>query len=199
MRRVYDRLGLRDLVICYGMTETSPVSVMTAPSDPLAQRCASVGRVMPHTAVRITDPADPSRVLPLGTPGELLPWVLAALVVMPSGLLLSRLPATSRLAEQALVEAVVVAGLAMLVVSVYLVVIIGLARSPVGPEREVLVASVVAALAEQEPTRVADEVAAIDASLAQRARRCFVGFGTCSISDPVTGLLELGLIQESTP
>jgi acyl-CoA synthetase (AMP-forming)/AMP-acid ligase II len=71
MRRVYDRLGLRDLVICYGMTETSPVSVMTAPSDPFAQRCASVGRVMPHTAVRVTDPADPSRVLPLGTPGEL--------------------------------------------------------------------------------------------------------------------------------
>jgi signal transduction histidine kinase len=82
----------------------------------------------------------------LGTPGELLPWVLAALVVMPAGLLLSQLPATSRLAEQALVEAVVVAGLAMLVVAVYLVVIIGLARSPVGPEREVLVASVVAAL-----------------------------------------------------
>lgn len=71
METIYARLGLEDLVICYGMTETSPVSCMTAPADPFAQRTSSVGRPMPHTAVKIVDPADRSRVLPLGTRGEL--------------------------------------------------------------------------------------------------------------------------------
>ncbi|KJZ75218.1 hypothetical protein HIM_05412 [Hirsutella minnesotensis 3608] len=71
MRRVCARLGLEDLVICYGMTETSPVSCMTAPSDPLAKRTGSVGRPMPHTAVKIVDPADRSVVVPLGERGEL--------------------------------------------------------------------------------------------------------------------------------
>lgn len=71
MRRLYDTLGLRDLVICYGMTETSPVSCMTAPSDPFAKRTASVGRAMPHTMVKVVDPADRSRVLPVGERGEL--------------------------------------------------------------------------------------------------------------------------------
>lgn len=71
MRKLYDALGLRDLVICYGMTETSPVSCMTAPSDPFVKRTASVGRAMPHTKVKVVDPADRSRVLPIGERGEL--------------------------------------------------------------------------------------------------------------------------------
>ncbi|KAI8624910.1 acetyl-CoA synthetase-like protein [Xylariaceae sp. FL1651] len=71
MRRLFDVLGLRDLVICYGMTETSPVSCMTTPRDPFAQRTRSVGRTMPHTAVKIVSPADRARVLPRGERGEL--------------------------------------------------------------------------------------------------------------------------------
>lgn len=71
MRKVYEVLGLRDLVICYGMTETSPVSAMTAPGDPFEKRTQSVGRVMPHTKVKIVDPLDRSRVLPVGERGEL--------------------------------------------------------------------------------------------------------------------------------
>lgn len=71
MRKLYDTLGLHDLVICYGMTETSPVSCMTAPDDPFEKRTASVGRVMPHTAVKVVDPMDRSRVLPTGEKGEL--------------------------------------------------------------------------------------------------------------------------------
>ncbi|TPX10589.1 uncharacterized protein E0L32_008475 [Thyridium curvatum] len=71
MRRLFEAMGLRDLVICYGMTETSPVSCMTAPADPLGRRTGSVGRAMPHTAVKVVDPADRSRVLPLGERGEL--------------------------------------------------------------------------------------------------------------------------------
>lgn len=71
MRRLYATLGLNDLVICYGMTETSPVSCMTAPSDPFHQRTSSVGRPLPHTAVKIVDPRDRSVVLPVGERGEL--------------------------------------------------------------------------------------------------------------------------------
>ncbi|KAI0521022.1 hypothetical protein F5B22DRAFT_634860 [Xylaria bambusicola] len=71
MRRLFDNLGLRDLVICYGMTETSPVSCMTTPHDPFEKRTQSIGRVMPHTAVKIVAPGDRSRILPRGEKGEL--------------------------------------------------------------------------------------------------------------------------------
>ncbi|KAL1847395.1 hypothetical protein Daus18300_013949 [Diaporthe australafricana] len=71
MRKLYDRLGLSELVICYGMTETSPVSCMTAPGDPLDKRTSTIGKVMPHTLVKIVDPADRSRILPIGERGEL--------------------------------------------------------------------------------------------------------------------------------
>ncbi|KAI0458151.1 hypothetical protein F5B21DRAFT_42068 [Xylaria acuta] len=71
MRRLFDVLGLRDLVICYGMTETSPVSCMTSPRDTFEQRTRSVGRVMPHTAVKIVSPTDRDEILPRGEKGEL--------------------------------------------------------------------------------------------------------------------------------
>ncbi|KAG7141161.1 putative acyl-CoA synthetase YngI like protein [Verticillium longisporum] len=71
MRRLYATLGLRDLVICYGQTETSPVSCMTQPDDPLGLRTTTVGRAMPHTAVKVVDPLDRSRILPRGEKGEL--------------------------------------------------------------------------------------------------------------------------------
>ncbi|KAJ4386306.1 hypothetical protein N0V93_009199 [Gnomoniopsis smithogilvyi] len=71
MRKLYEKLGLSDLVICYGMTETSPVSCMTAPTDPLDKRTSSIGRVMPHTRVKIVDPTNRSKVVPIGQRGEL--------------------------------------------------------------------------------------------------------------------------------
>ncbi|KAK3330597.1 acetyl-CoA synthetase-like protein [Apodospora peruviana] len=71
MRRLYRTLGLNELVICYGMTETSPVSCMTAPHDPFDKRTGSVGRVMPHTKVKVVDPTDRTKVLPVGERGEL--------------------------------------------------------------------------------------------------------------------------------
>ncbi|KAK3335448.1 hypothetical protein B0T19DRAFT_377317 [Cercophora scortea] len=71
MRRLYDTLGLRDLVICYGMTETSPVSLMTSPTDPFDKRTGSIGRPMPHTSVKVVDPSNRKRVLPIGSRGEL--------------------------------------------------------------------------------------------------------------------------------
>lgn len=71
MRKIYERIGLQDLVICYGMTETSPVNCMTQPSDSLALRCATVGTAMPHTSVKIVDPLDRTRIVPVGERGEL--------------------------------------------------------------------------------------------------------------------------------
>ncbi|KAF4882918.1 Acyl-CoA ligase SID4 [Colletotrichum fructicola] len=71
MRRLYETVGLEELVICYGMTETSPVSCMTAPGDPFEKRTGSVGRVMPHTKVKIVDPGDRGRVVERGERGEL--------------------------------------------------------------------------------------------------------------------------------
>ncbi|KAF4460259.1 long-chain fatty-acid- ligase [Fusarium albosuccineum] len=71
MRKLYKTLGLEDLVICYGMTETAPVSCMTSPSDPFEKRTSSVGRVMPHTGLKIVDPNDHSKIMPTGSRGEL--------------------------------------------------------------------------------------------------------------------------------
>ncbi|KAI6784256.1 putative acyl-CoA synthetase-like protein [Emericellopsis cladophorae] len=71
MEKVQSKLGLQDLVICYGMTETSPVSCMTKPSDPFTYRTTSVGTVMPHTGVKIVSPTDRDTILPIGEKGEL--------------------------------------------------------------------------------------------------------------------------------
>ncbi|KAK4192449.1 putative short-chain-fatty-acid--CoA ligase [Podospora australis] len=71
MLRLYDKLGLEELVICYGMTETSPVSCMTTPHDPFIKRTTTVGRVMPHTTVKVVDPLDNTKIVPRGERGEL--------------------------------------------------------------------------------------------------------------------------------
>jgi signal transduction histidine kinase len=79
-------------------------------------------------------------------PDRPLPWLVGALLLVPCGVVLGKLPGTARVAERALVEAVVASGLAGLVVAVYVVVVIGLGRRPVGDERDVLASSFVAAL-----------------------------------------------------
>ncbi|KAI0149519.1 hypothetical protein GGR57DRAFT_473643 [Xylariaceae sp. FL1272] len=71
MLKLFEKMGLKDLTICYGMTETSPVSCMVAPHDTFTQRTSTVGRVMPHTAVKIVSPTDRSVILPRGECGEL--------------------------------------------------------------------------------------------------------------------------------
>ncbi|KAI9649376.1 hypothetical protein NHQ30_001951 [Ciborinia camelliae] len=71
MEKLHRQLNLTGLTICYGMTETSPVSCMTTPTDPMEKRLDSVGRVLPHVSARIISPSDPHRTLPLGQRGEL--------------------------------------------------------------------------------------------------------------------------------
>ncbi|HYZ37561.1 MAG TPA: AMP-binding protein [Pseudonocardiaceae bacterium] len=70
MKQVVDRLGMTEVTICYGMTETSPVSTQTRADDTLERRVSTVGRVHPHLEVKIIDP-DTGLTVPRGTPGEL--------------------------------------------------------------------------------------------------------------------------------
>jgi fatty-acyl-CoA synthase len=69
MRQVIDRMHMGEVTICYGMTETSPVSTMTGAHDNLEQRTSTVGSVMPHVEIRVADP-DSGKTLPRGAPGE---------------------------------------------------------------------------------------------------------------------------------
>ncbi|PQE14634.1 hypothetical protein CJF31_00007730 [Rutstroemia sp. NJR-2017a BVV2] len=71
MEKLHQELNLTGLTICYGMTETSPVSCMTTPDDPMAKRLDSVGRVLPHVSAKIVAPGAPERILPVGEKGEL--------------------------------------------------------------------------------------------------------------------------------
>jgi fatty-acyl-CoA synthase len=70
MKRVIAEMHMDEVAICYGMTETSPVSTQTRADDDLERRTATVGRAMPHLEVKVIDPVDGTVVAP-GTPGEL--------------------------------------------------------------------------------------------------------------------------------
>jgi fatty-acyl-CoA synthase len=69
MRRVMERMNVREITIAYGMTETSPVSFMSDVDDPIDRRVATVGRIHPHLEVKIID--SEGRIVPRGTRGEL--------------------------------------------------------------------------------------------------------------------------------
>jgi fatty-acyl-CoA synthase len=63
-------MHLPEITICYGMTETSPVSTQSDVDDPVEKRVATVGRIHPHVEVKIVDPAT-GGVVPRGAAGEL--------------------------------------------------------------------------------------------------------------------------------
>jgi fatty-acyl-CoA synthase len=69
MRRVVDEMHMSQLTICYGMTETSPVSFQSDAEDPFEKRVTTVGRIHPHIQAKIVDTE--GRVVPLGSSGEL--------------------------------------------------------------------------------------------------------------------------------
>jgi len=70
MKQVIDRMGMTEVSICYGMTETSPVSIQTRSDDSIDLRVATVGRVHPHLEIKIVDP-ETGVTVPQGTAGEL--------------------------------------------------------------------------------------------------------------------------------
>jgi fatty-acyl-CoA synthase len=69
MRRCISDMNMAEVTICYGMTETSPVSFQSRPDDPIERRVSTVGRVHPHVENKVVDPAT-GAVVPPGTPGE---------------------------------------------------------------------------------------------------------------------------------
>jgi fatty-acyl-CoA synthase len=70
MKRAVGNMHLSEITIAYGMTETSPVSFQSSTEDPLERRVSTVGRIAPHVEVKIVDLN--GRIVPTGTPGELL-------------------------------------------------------------------------------------------------------------------------------
>ncbi|CRZ18698.1 AMP-binding protein [Mycolicibacterium neworleansense] len=69
MKRVVADMHMAEVAICYGMTETSPVSCQTLVDDDLERRTATIGRAHPHIEVKIVDP-DTGETVERGQPGE---------------------------------------------------------------------------------------------------------------------------------
>jgi fatty-acyl-CoA synthase len=69
MKRVIGEMNISEITICYGMTETSPVSFQSSIDDPLERRVSTVGRIHPHLEVKIIDLE--GRIVPRGQRGEL--------------------------------------------------------------------------------------------------------------------------------
>ncbi len=69
MEKVNTQMNMKQVTICYGMTETSPVSFQSFVDDPIDKRCATVGRVHPHLEVKIVD--NSGDIVPVGKQGEL--------------------------------------------------------------------------------------------------------------------------------
>ncbi|HKU13328.1 MAG TPA: AMP-binding protein [Steroidobacteraceae bacterium] len=70
MKRVIADMHMQEVTICYGMTETSPVSFQSCRDDTIERRVSTVGTIHPHLEVKIVD--TDGRVTPLGERGELL-------------------------------------------------------------------------------------------------------------------------------
>jgi len=70
MKRVVSEMHMEEVEICYGMTETAPVSTQTRTDDDMERRVSTVGRVHPHVEIKVIDP-ETGIVLPRGQHGEL--------------------------------------------------------------------------------------------------------------------------------
>ena len=70
MKHCIEDMHMAEVSICYGMTETSPVSTQTRADDDLERRTASIGRVHPHVEIKVADP-DTGKTVERGEPGEL--------------------------------------------------------------------------------------------------------------------------------
>ncbi|GFM36589.1 AMP-binding protein [Desulfovibrio psychrotolerans] len=71
MRKVIDKMNMREITICYGLTEASPVMTQTLPHDSFERRTQSVGKNMPGIEVKIVDP-DTGLECPPNTQGEVV-------------------------------------------------------------------------------------------------------------------------------
>eukprot|EP00794_Sanderia_malayensis_P008975 gene8975-9933_t len=78
MKQVIDKMHCREMTIAYGLTETSPGTNFTSPTDPLDLRVSTVGRPFPHVEAKVID--SDGDIVPVNTPGELC---FRGYVVMP--------------------------------------------------------------------------------------------------------------------
>jgi fatty-acyl-CoA synthase len=69
MKKVEGEMGIEQISIAFGQTETSPVTTFVRVDDTLEHRCATVGQVMPHTEIKIID-AGTGHAVARGEPGE---------------------------------------------------------------------------------------------------------------------------------
>jgi fatty-acyl-CoA synthase len=70
MRQVIERMHMPEVTICYGMTETAPVSFQSSPHDRIEARVSTIGTVHPHVECKIVDPQT-GQIVPRGQRGEL--------------------------------------------------------------------------------------------------------------------------------
>ena len=70
MKQVNQKMNMRDIVIVYGQTETSPGVTMTTTKDPLERRVTTIGRAFPHTELKVIDPKT-GKIVPTGEVGEI--------------------------------------------------------------------------------------------------------------------------------
>ena len=70
MRRLLEELHMPEVTICFGMTETSPVTFQTARDDPPDRRVGTIGQVHPHVEAKVVD--GEGRTVACGTVGEVL-------------------------------------------------------------------------------------------------------------------------------
>jgi len=70
MKKVHDRMHMKEILIGYGQTECSPIATLTRPDDPLEKRVSTVGKVAPHVELKVVDP-ETGWTLPRGTTGEI--------------------------------------------------------------------------------------------------------------------------------
>ena len=68
MRQVQSKMNMTEITVCYGMTETSPVSTQSFSNDDIERRVSTVGTVHPHVEIKIVD--EKGDIVPRGVPGE---------------------------------------------------------------------------------------------------------------------------------
>jgi fatty-acyl-CoA synthase len=69
MEKVIQRMNMKDITICYGLTEASPVMTYTRIGDDFRLRVETVGRALPHIEIKVVDPGS-GEILKPGTQGE---------------------------------------------------------------------------------------------------------------------------------
>ena len=69
MKRVQALMHMSEVTICYGMTETAPVSTQSLTTDSVERRVSTVGRVHPHLEIKVVSP-ETGAIVDRGRPGE---------------------------------------------------------------------------------------------------------------------------------